>query len=313
MGIEDIKLLEECFREALITGELSDSSIAKYRDSFKKFFAVIGDKPLGELEERDFDDFILKAREGGAGNSRIANVISSIKWVLKRLQDNGKVFRTLDLDHVRKPKIESKEVVYLTEEEIGKLLTAVKAEVSKDSRISNVRMMALVMLLLESGARIGEALSIKVREVDWDNHEIPIIGKGKRPRTLFFRDGAKYWLKKYLAERDSSHELLFVTQRGDGKWFQTDVGRSFRRFRDLSGIKKHFTIHTLRHCTGTLLHGRGVQLNVVQRILGHKRLETTVRYYIGAAEKAQAKKIMQDNMYNFIPESAVPPLDLSGL
>lgn len=308
MGIEDVKLLEECFREALITGELSESSVAKYRDSFKKFFLVIGDKPLKELTCEDFGDFILNARAGGAGNSRIANVISSIKWVLKRLQESGRFPRTLDLDTVKKPRIEQKEVNYLTEEEIGRFLSTIEAEVNRDNRIGNVRMMALVRLLLESGARIGEALSIKVKEIDWDNNEIPIIGKGKRPRMLYFRDGSKYWLKRYLAERNSDHELLFVTQEGLGRWFQTDVGRSFRRFRDLSGIKKPFTIHTLRHCTATHLYSKGVQLNVVQKILGHKRLETTVKYYVGTAEKEQAKKVMRDSMFDFIPSGLVEKL-----
>lgn len=301
----NLQLLEECFRNARITDELSDSSIEKYRDSVKKFFSVIGAKEFQQLEKRDFDDCILKMRGSGAGNSRIANVISAVKWVVKRLQEEKKIERTLDLEKVRKPKIERREVEYLTEEEITRFLDAINKDIEKGIKVRKVRIMALVVLLLESGARIGEALSIKIGKIDWDNNDIPIIGKGKKPRTLFFRDRSKYWLQKYLSIRNSDNEFLFVTQDGLAKWSQTDVGRSFRRYRDLSGIKKKFVLHTLRHTTATQLSFKGAQFNEIQALLGHTRLETTVKYYIGAVEKQRVKQIMQDKYYDFIPRSAL--------
>jgi len=301
---KNIKLVEDCFRRARITGELCDSSISKYKDSIKKFFSMI-DRKINNLEVRDFEDFILKMRDNGASNSRIANVISAVKWVISNLQMNDMIKRTLDLEKVKKPKIERKEVEFLNDQEIEKLLGCISEDISKGESVRKVRMMALVILLLESGARIGEALSIEIEKIDWDNKEIPIIGKGKMPRTLFFRDRSEYWLKKYLSIRNSDNEFLFVSQQGFTKWSQTDVGRSFRRYRKLSGIKKKFVLHTLRHTTATQLSFKGAQFNEIQTLLGHKRLETTVKYYIGAASKQKVKKIMQDKYYDFIPESGL--------
>lgn len=305
MNQDNLVKIEECFRQARITGEISDSSILKYRDSIKKFLSIVGDKTFESLTIVDFEDFILKMRDNEASNSRIANVISALKWVIKRLQDEGRIQRTLDLERVKKPKIQRKEVEYLNEQEIKKLLDCISDDIAKKESKTNIRILALIFLLLESGARIGEVLSIKVKEINWDNNEIPIIGKGRRPRTLFFRDRSKSWLKKYLSIRDSNNEFLFVSRSGFSVWSQTDIGRSYRRFRDLSGISEKYHLHTLRHTTATQLANKGVPFHVIQAILGHARLETTVRYYVGASEKRRIKQIMQDKYYDFIPESVL--------
>ena len=304
MNQDNLVKIEECFRAARITGELSDSSILKYRDSIKKFFSIVT-KDIDQLELRDFGDFILAMRDNGASNSRTANVISAVKWTVKQLQEGGKIPETLDLEKVKKPKIGQREVGYLSEQEIGTFLDCIEKDIKNGEAIRKVRMMALVIFLLESGARIGEVLSIKTNSVDWGNKEVPIIGKGGRPRTLFFKERTNDWLKKYLKIRKSTSDQLFVTLDGKSKWSQTDVGRSFRRYKRLSGITKKFTLHTLRHCTATHLAAKGVAFNKIQKILGHARLETTVKFYIGAVDKAAIKKVMQDSYYDFIPDSAI--------
>jgi site-specific recombinase XerD len=210
-----------------------------------------------------------------------------------------------DLEKIRKPKAERKEVSFLTIEEIKIFLKAITSDIEAGLMIRKVRMMSLVMLLLQTGARIGEALSIKVQDIDRINMEIPIIGKGHKPRSLYLKSDTLYWIDKYLAVRNSSSEYLFVTLNGKAKWSQTDVGRSFRYYKKKSGISKPFVLHTLRHTTATQLTLKGVPMNSVQHILGHSRLETTIRYYIGAVEKSMAKKVMHDEYYQFIPKDAI--------
>lgn len=297
--------IEECFRSARITSELSDSSIEKYRDSIKKFLSVTGDKKLESLTTADFDNFILEMRDNGASNSRIANVISAAKWLVKRLQDENKISMALDLEKVRKPKIGRKDVAYLTEKEIGMFLGAIRDDISKGPTIRKVRFEALAILLLQTGARIGEALSIKTKDIDRQNMEVNIIGKGNKPRTLFLKEETIANIDKYLSLRTDKHKSLFVTLNGSSQWEQTDVGRSFRRYKNLSGIGKHFTIHTLRHTFASQLVTRGVPMNTVQYFLGHSNLETTMKYYIGAVEKNQARQFMNDKYFDFIPSAVV--------
>lgn len=305
MEKNNLNQAEECFREARITGELSNSSIEKYKDSLKKFFSVIGEKGFGQLEKNDFDDCILRMRDAGAGNSRIANVISAVKWVVKRLQDEGRIEKGLDLEKVRKPKVERREVEYLTEEEISMFLGVIQAEIEKDIKARNTRMMALVRFLLQTGARIGEALSIDIDDIDWRNKEVRIIGKGAKPRTLFLTDDTIFWLYVSFSQRKDHNKALFVALNGESRWQQTDVGRSFRRYRKLSGIKKDFTIHTLRHTFATTYLMKGAGINVVQTALGHTDAVTTLKYYAGVVSKSKVREMIQDRYFDFIPESAV--------
>lgn len=296
-------LAEECFRKARAYTLLSDSSIIKYRSSVRKFDSIIG-ADFELLKVSDFEKFIVKMRDGGASNSRIANAIAAVKWVINFMQQNDMIKRKLDLEKIKKPKIEKKPVIYLDEDEITKFRECILRDISKSETVKKVRMMALVELMLESGARIGEVLYVNADEIDWEKRKIPVIGKGNNHRTLRFRERGEIWMKKYLSIRNSSHLKLFVTLDGESPWEQTDVGRSFRRYRKLSGITKKFTLHTLRHTLASQYALKGVPLPKIQRILGHAHLDTTVRYYVGAAEEAEVDKIMKDEFYDFIPKSA---------
>lgn len=305
MIFENQKLIEEFFLGVRITDELCASSIEKYWDSIKKFLAVCGNKKLVELSDNDFKLFVLKMKDNGASNSRISNVIAAMKKLIGYLQKEGLIGSLVNLDKIRKPKIPRKEVNHLTIEEIRMLLQAIMKDIDAGEMIRKVRMMALVVILLQTGARIGEALSIRLKDIDRINMEIPIIGKGNKPRSLYLSSYTLYWIDRYLSIRDSNNDLLFLTLNGKSKWSQTDVGRSFRRYRNKSGITKPFVLHTLRHTTATQLSDKGVPMNCIQHILGHSRLETTIKYYIGVAEKNRAKEVMSDDYYRFIPKESL--------
>lgn len=293
------KMIEGCFRKAMITGELSDSSIIKYRDSIKKFFKVIK-KSFDKLTVEDFEDFTLQMRKNGASNSRIANVISAMKWVINKLQISGEMHRSLDLEKVKKPKISRKEVNYFSEQDIKRLIDAIKNDNSKGMEIRKYRFFALVIFLLQTGARIGEALSINITDIDRENLEVQIVGKGKKVRPLLLTQSTLDVLDQYLEMRTDSHEALFVALNGRSRWQQTDVGRSFRRYKKAAGIKKNFVIHTLRHTFATRHLLKHTPINTVQYLLGHSNLETTMKYYIGSVEKSQARQYIKDEYFEFI-------------
>lgn len=303
MKRDNIQLAEECFKSAQITGDLSDSSILKYRDSVKRFFAVAAGKSFADLEICDFDDFILTARKAGASNSRIANVISAMKWVISSLQASGKISGRLDLEKIRKPKIGRREVNYLTEHEIKIFIDCIQKDIEKGIAVRKIRLMALVIFLLQTGARIGEALSINIENINKQNMEIAIIGKGGKPRPLFLTRETLKWIDQYLLLRKSDHPALFLALNEKARWKQTDVGRSFRRYVKISGIRKKFTLHTLRHTFATQSIFRKVPINTIQYLLGHSNLETTMKYYIGAVEKEMAKSFIKDEYFDFIPKA----------
>ena len=305
MNQDNLVKIEGCFQEASITDELCSASITSYRSSIGRFFTIIGDKPLEEVSNDDINNFIILMKGGGAGSPRIRSVINAIKWIVVKMQERGVIFKQLNLLTIKQPKLMKKEVNYLTEAEVNQFLGCVKGEIKKSETVKNIRFMAFAMLLLQTGARIGEVLSINIEDINKQNMEIPIIGKGRKPRSLYLTDATIYWIDKYLATRHDSEKALFATQDGMSRWKQTDAGRSFRKFKIMSGIKKKFTIHTLRHTFATQYLMKGAGINVVQSALGHSDPVTTLKFYSGAVEKVKVKEMLNDKKFDFIPDSAL--------
>jgi integrase/recombinase XerD len=305
MTKDSFQLAEKCFQRARITDELCPASIKKYNASLRTFLTVIEHEGMTELSNGDFDNFILRMKEKGVSNSRISNIIASMKWLVTRLKDEGVVFDHLNLLTIKKPKIMKKETNYLTEREIEQFVDCIKSDMAKRQTVRNIRFMAFVMVLLQTGARIGEVLSINRSDIDRENKEIGIIGKGSKPRTLFLREETLFWIDKYLAVRRDDDPSLFANQEGSARWKQTDAGRSFRRYKEKSGIKKNFVIHTFRHTFATQYLMRGAGINVVQTALGHADPVTTLKYYAAAVEKAKVREMINDRHFDFIPTSVV--------
>ena len=305
MSEDCFQLAEKCFQRARITDQLCPASIKKYKASIRTFLAVIDHQDPVELSNGDFDDFILRMKERGASNSRISHIIASMKWLVTRLENEGIIFHHLNLLTIKRPRIIKKETNYLTEREIERFVDCIKWDMEKRPTARNIRFMALVMILLQTGARIGEVLSINRSDIDRENKEIGIIGKGSKPRTLFLREETLTWIDKYLAIRRDAEPALFASQDGSARWKQTDVGRSFRRYKEKSGIKKGFVIHTFRHTFATQYLMRGAGINVVQTALGHADPVTTLKYYAAAVEKAKVKEMINDRHFDFIPGSVL--------
>lgn len=305
------KLVEEYLKKARITDELLPNSVIKYRESIKRFFIGIGEKSFAALEMRDFDDYTYKAKIKGNDNSGIRSVIYAVKWIMKRLQDDSVIDKRVDLEKINMPKIKRREVIYLTKEEIAKFLGVIEEELSKGEATRKIRTMTLYTLLLETGARISEALSIKIKDIDFENGEIPIVGKGNKPRTLFLHNKSTQWIRKYLEKRKDDNEYLFVNRAGDSKWSYNDACRSFQGYKRRSGINKDFSIHTFRHTFATQLLFNGVRINEVSFLLGHEDIQTTIKYYIGTVNKAEIKKSVLDRHFDFIPKAVLENINSS--
>jgi integrase/recombinase XerD len=146
--------------------------------------------------------------------------------------------------------------------------------------------------------RISEALSLNRRQINWKNKEAKIIGKGNKERRVFFTDRSLEWIRKYLEKRTDMHEAIFITSGEPKRLSAGDVWRFFKRHREKSKIDKKITPHILRHTVATNLLFNGCPIAHVKEILGHEKLDTTCKYYLGV-DKAEAKKA-HEKYHNFI-------------
>lgn len=302
MQYEDKKLVEGFIRRANIAGFPGDSTLQKYKACIERFSIVMKVDKIADLRMVDFEEFVIKMKKRDVTNSYIGNVIAAMKWLLGRYQEQHGKVNGIVVDDIIKPRVARKEVEYLSTDEIKVLIKVIKSDNSKGPAIRKERFLTLIMVLLQTGGRIGEVLSINKTDIDRENGEVPIIGKAKKPRHLFLTSGAIKQIDHYLGMRTDNHEALFVALNGKSRWAQTDVNRTFARYRKLSGINKRFTNHTLRHTFATLLMDKGAAINTIQYLLGHANPVITMKFYIGIPEKKRAKGFMKDEYFDFLSE-----------
>ena len=139
----------------------------------------------------------------------------------------------------------------------------------------------LFRLLFETGLRISEALAIHIEDINFtpDDEHLTVVGKGGRHRTILLDDTALVaLLKRYIQQQGYQHGALFRAHknyRGGALRYQS-VQAKWAGYCQQAGII--CTLHQLRHAHATELVNDGVSLATIRRRLGHKHIQTTLRY-----------------------------------
>lgn len=173
---------------------------------------------------------------------------------------------------------------YLTEEEYKKLLETIR---TKDTRkqdnfdyISS-RDLLLVGLMLQTGLRISEILSLKVNQIDVEHKRIKILGKGKKLRTVIFTNDILTLLEEYIKVRNTldikDTDILFLSRNGK-KMNRQNVGTNLKKYCERAGIEKNIHPHCLRHTALTTMAESGMSIAKVSAIAGHSSTQITSRY-----------------------------------
>jgi len=127
-------------------------------------------------------------------------------------------------------------------------------------------------LLFSTGMRVGELVSVKIKDINFKENKIKIMGKGKKERIVFISDRAMGYLMEYINDDNLGPEAKLI-----------NIGtRHLQRiitYRAQScGIETQFSPHTLRHLFASDLVQSGANLHAVKEMMGHKNITTTERY-----------------------------------
>lgn len=264
----------------------SPNTLVKYRDSLKWFVRDVGDKDVRALNVQDFVTLKKKMMQRGARENRIGNIIFAVRSFLNYCREFLEL-ETIDPKKIKPPRKIKREVIYLKKDEIERFIGTIKTHT-----MTGLRFRTLVEVLLGTGMRIGEALSLNRDSIDWENKQAKIIGKGNKERMVYFTDRSLKWIEKLMESRSDAHEAIFITKGEPRRLSTGDIWRFFGRHRVLAGIKKPITPHILRHTVATNLIFNGCPIIHVKEILGHEKLDTTCQYYLGVdKEKAKAAHI----------------------
>lgn len=179
---------------------------------------------------------------------------------------------------IKRPRIEKKLPTYLTIDEISYLLDSVD-DASLNTRYP-VRDKAIFELLYATGIRCSELVAIQIHDVNFAEKSIKIKGKGRKERIVLFGSKAETKLRQYLAQErtpvDDAYEPLFTSYRNKPLTSRS-VQRIISMFGKIIG-KRSITPHKLRHSFATHLLRQGVDLRVIQELLGHATLASTEIY-----------------------------------
>ena len=137
-----------------------------------------------------------------------------------------------------------------------------------------------------TGLRIAELNSLNRDQIKIDKAtidlEVVVIGKGNRPRPVYFSSRAIEWLKAYLDTRKDKEKALFINYKGpkgaDKRLTIRSIENIVKKYAILAGLPSFTVPHTLRHSFSTNLLSQGVDLREIQEFLGHKSIATTQIY-----------------------------------
>ena len=136
--------------------------------------------------------------------------------------------------------------------------------------------MELVNFLYATGCRVSELYRLDISDIDFENRECVVIGKGNKERTVFLSDVAKMHLQEYLISRDDFETALFLG-KGTKRLSKNGIEAVLKRVGEVAGVENVHP-HRFRRTLSTDLINRGVNIQDVAEILGHADLKTTQIY-----------------------------------
>lgn len=267
---------------------LSPNTCASYRDMLVLALPFVAKRKRTTVDKlavidlsadavRDFLKHLERDRKCGTAtrNQRLASVRALARFIGAHSPEHVEWCAQIRMVPIKKGIDAS--VTYLEKSEIDSLLAA-----PDQSTRQGVRDHALLLFLYNAGARVSEAVSLRIGDIDWHNKSVRIVGKGSKERRCPLWAETIEKLRRLAADR-SSDARLFRNRRGEPLTrygVHTLVERYVARIEaSATSLKdKRISPHVIRHTTATHLLQAGVDINTIRAWLGHVSIDTTSIY-----------------------------------
>lgn len=150
-------------------------------------------------------------------------------------------------------------------------------EIMRDN-CENIRDLAIIDMLASTGIRVGELVRLNIEDVDFENRECVVLGKGNKERPVYFDARTKIHLKNYILSRDDDNPALFVSLLEPHD--RLEISGVEVRLRKLGRMLEMPKVHPhkFRRTLATRAIDKGMPVEQVQLLLGHSKIETTMEY-----------------------------------
>lgn len=264
--IDDNNLLKLFLTAKEVEG-CSPKTIAYYESTISKLEASL-QVPFTQICTDDLRQYLSNyERVNGSSKVTIDNIRRIISSFFSWLEDEDYIVKSpaRRIHHVKAPQL-VKEV--LTDEDLEALRDGCSCK----------RDLAIIDLLSSTGMRIGELVRLDRTDLNLQERECLVLGKGNKQRIVYFDARTKLHLRDYLSTRNDSNPALFV--RLSGRCERMTIGGIESRLRSLGRklLTQRVHPHKFRRTLATNAIDKGMPIEQVQKLLGHARIDTTMHY-----------------------------------
>lgn len=245
----------------------SEKSLKYYQATTQAMLDGIG-KPIKEIVTEDIRQYLTSyQRERHSSRVTIDNIRRILSSFFSWLEDEDYILKS-PVRRIHKVK---------TASNIKETYSDETLELMRDS-CSEMRDLAMIDLLASTGMRVGEMVLLNRDDVDFAERECVVFGKGDKERMVYFDARTKLHLQAYLDSRSDNNPALIVSLKAP--FNRLSIGGVETRLRELGkqlGVHKVHP-HKFRRTLATMAIDKGMPIEQLQQLLGHKRIDTTLQY-----------------------------------
>ena len=245
----------------------SEKSLSYYRKTIETMSEKIG-KGITHITTNDLRSYLTDYQtERKSSKVTIDNIRRILSSFFSWLEDEDYILKS-PVRRIHKVK---------TAVTIKETYTDEALETMRD-HCDSLRDLALIDMLASTGMRVGELVLLNRDDINFEERECVVFGKGSKERMVYFDARTKIHLQNYLAQRTDSNNALFVSLKAPYERLQ--IGGVESRLRELGRRLSLPRVHPhkFRRTLATMAIDKGMPVEQLQRLLGHQRIDTTLQY-----------------------------------
>ena len=246
----------------------SERTLAYYKATIEHMLSIIV-MPLRQVQTDDLRAYLSEYQSiNNCSKTTVDNIRRNLSSFFSWLEAEDYIIKS-PIRRIHKIRTGSKVKETLSEECIEKL---------RDSCL-HIRDLAMIDLLYSTGIRVGELVNLNIGDINFEERECIVYGKGNKQRKVYFDAKAKVHLKRYLEQRNDYNEALFVTLDSPFERLKiSGVEIRLRKLGRLASLDQRVHPHKFRRSMATRAIDKGMPIEQVQKLLGHQQIDTTMHY-----------------------------------